>query len=1021
MHNLPKFSIHNYQFVIIVFAVLLIMGINSFLTMPRTEDPPVATPGAIVTIVYPGANPNDMEELVVNRLEEKINGLENIEEIRSTMGDGFAMINISFEYGSYDFDKKFDEVVQQVNTAKNDLPSGIRDIGFRKKTTTDTKILQLAMTSGSASFAEMKKQAEILSRELEVIRGIKATEIAAVPDQQVKINMDSEKMMQMGITADAIINAIYANNQNIPGGEVVIGTKSFNIKTSGSYQNLDEIRNTVVGAYQGQLIYLKNVAEVSFDNAPNNYMARFNQQRSIFISAEQKAGMNVLEIIDEAHETIEKFSRIMPENMEIHYVHNQAESVKKSVNGFISNLVQGILVVGLVVMLAIGFRSSMVVIIAIPASILIGLGFVDLAGFGLQSVSIAALVIALGLLVDNSIVVIENAERYMQQGLNSRDAAIKGTSQVAIAITSSTLTTLAAFLPIALLPDAAGEYIRSLPVTVVATLSASLLMALTVSPLLLSKIIKTNPKRKPNERKLQKLLKRFIEGPYRKILHYSLHHTRIILFSAFGLFVASIIILKFFVGVSFFPKAQNPKFMITATLPQGSSLEASNQVAQYVESVLDTLPAISHFTTNVGHGNPKVYFNYFPRENAKNFAEFYVVLNRYDEKEFTQLIKNLRVTFENYAGADILVKEFQQGLPVKFPIEIVLYGNELETLMRTSEDFERIFATVPGIINTTNELEGNRTDLYVNINKDKAAMLGVPVSTIDKTIRLAMNGITVSQYRTPDGEEYDIVLQLPVDERAAYKDFEGIYVPSLSGRQIPLSQLAHIEFTLSPSLITHYNLRRSALIGADVATGYNTAEVTQALITELNKYEMPSGTNFLVAGESAKQSQTFGNLGMAAAVALLIILAILVLQFRSFSQPLIIFVAIPLALTGSFFALFLTGYSFSFTGFIGAVALIGIAINNAILLIDFTNELRREGKPLVEALMQAGQIRFTPIIITSFTTIGGLLPLTLQGGLFWGPLGWTIIGGLTLSTFMVLIVVPVLYKVVEKKAASGSI
>ncbi|MBT3801579.1 MAG: efflux RND transporter permease subunit, partial [Bacteroidetes bacterium] len=799
MNKLPKFAINNFQFVIIIFAVLLLWGLRAFNSMPRTEDPPAGQPGAIVTVVYPGANPSDMEELVINKIEEKVNELEDIQDIKSIAADGFALVNVTFNYGKYDFDDKYDDVVQQVNAVKTDLPDGIREINYRKKTTTDTKILQLALSSETVEYIKMKNTAEILEQKLEQVEGIMVVDIIAAPDKQVKIEINSDKMVNMGINIDNISNAINANNQNIPGGEVIMGENSFNVKTSGSYNSLDEIKNTVVGSAQGQLVYLKDVADVNLDYEYNKYQANFNGKRSIFITAEQKMGTNVLEIAENAHIVIDEFKEDLPAGMELNYVHDQSVSVSSSVNGFLMNLLQGIMLVGLVIMFAIGFKSSIIIMVAIPSSILIGLGFVDMAGFGLQNVSIAALVIALGLLVDNSIVVIENAERLLQKGYSSKKAAIEGTKQVAYPIITSTLTTLAAFIPIAMMPDAAGDYIKSLPVTVIATLSVSVILALTVSPLLMSKFVKPEKDGKPKEKKLQKVLKGFIQGPYKKALHYSLTHTRTVIIIAVLVFASSLVVLKLFVGSSFFPKAEKPMFMVQATLPKGKSLEETKKAAAFIESVLDTTSSVKQYAGNIGNGNPKVYFNTFPKENAKNFTEYYVVLNEYEAEEFNALVQSLRNTFDQYIAADIKVKEFQQGQPIQYPVEVVLMGDNVENLVKVSEDIRTILQNQEGVINVNNELEGMRTDLHVNINKDKASLMGVPVSTIDKTIRTALNGLTISQFRTSEGDEYDMILSLPIDNKAKIEDFDKIFLKSMSGEQIPLSQLARIEFATSPS------------------------------------------------------------------------------------------------------------------------------------------------------------------------------------------------------------------------------
>jgi len=543
----------------------------------------------------------------------------------------------------------------------------------------------------------------------------------------------------------------------------------------------------------------------------------------------------------------------------------------------------------------------------------------------------------------------------------------------------------------------------------------SVILALTVSPLLMAILFKRKKDTKHSENKLQKTLTRFISGPYRKILHFSLTHTKTVLAAVIILFLSAVFVFKFFVGSSFFPKAEKPLFMIQATLPKNKTIKETEKVAKYIESVLDTIPEVKKYASNVGNGNPKVHFNLFPRDNAKNYTEFFVELKEYELKAFEQLVSRLRSTFSDYTKAEIIIKELQAGQVIQYPVEIILNGDNIENLMKTANDVEAMMKKHPGIINVENELDGMRTDLYVNINKDKASMLGVPVSTIDKTIRTAMNGTTISQFNAPDGKEYDIQLSLPLADKAKIEDFDKIYIKSMIGEQIPLSQLARVEFAESPNKITRYNLSRSAVVGSSVASGYNTAEVTKEIEAQIKAYKMPPGVDYKVAGESAKQNDTFGGLGAAALIAMLIIFAILVFQFHSFTQPFIIFASIPFALIGSFYALFISGFDFSFTAFIGAIALIGIAINDAIIFIDFTNEERKQGKSIYEALMQAGQLRFTPILITSVTTIGGLLPLTLQGGLFWGPLGWVIIGGLSLSTLLILVIVPVLYKLMIKE------
>lgn len=1014
--RLPRIAINNYQFTIIMLLLLLIFGLNSFLTMPRGEDPPITVPGAQIIVIYPGANPLDMEQLVATPIEEAIIELSDIKKFNSGLYNGIASISVEFDNNT-DGDKKYDEVVQKINSIKHKLPENILSLDIRQFTINDVNIFQLAFTSATAEYRAMQKNAGKLKKIIEKVPGVRNVKILAAPDQEVRISLNPEKMALMNISIDQVGNAIKSNNANIPGGLIDIGNKSFNIKTSGSFNSLDEIKNTVVSFNMGKLIYLKDIADVDFLYEDNNYYARFNSTRSIWLTVTQKESTNIFDVSEIIKEKVSKFHKELPEDISLYTVFDQSVSVDKRINGFMSNLTQGIMLVGILILLAIGFRAAFIVILAIPFSILIGLGFIDILGFGLQQISIAGLVISLGLLVDNAIVVTENVARFMRLGYDRKEAAIRATSQIGWPVVSSTVTTLLAFIPIIMMKDKAGDFIQSLPVTVIATLTASLLIALTITPFLASKFIRVNGitgDKKKKKFDFQNSLKGFIEGPYRKILNFALRKNALIVFLVILVMGGSAAMLRF-VGLTFFPRAEKPQFMIHINTPSDTNLDKTDTVAMYVESVLDTVEDVKFHATNVGHGNPKVYYTDFPRSYSKSYAQIFVQLYEYDVDRFYALIQNLRDAFKNVHNAKIEVRDFKQGPPIAAPVIVKIVGENLDSLRNIAAGVEQIMLQAEGAINVDNQMKKPRTDLYININKDKANMLGIPVVEIDKTIRTCFSGATVSKYRDKEGEEYNIVLRLPFKEKLSVKDFDKVYVRSLSGKHIPLRQVADIEFSQVPMKISHYNAERCVSVTSDVERGYTVDEVTQEIINKLSKFQLPPDYDFVYEGEMESRQETFGGMGRAAIIALIAIFAVLVLQFRSFAQPLIIFTAIPLAVIGSIWALYITGMTFSFTALIGLISLIGIVINNSIILVDYTNILRREGKSVTDALQQAGEVRFTPIILTTLTTIGGLLPLTLLGGPMWAPMGWTIIGGLITSTALTLIVIPVLYKIFTKK------
>lgn len=1013
--NLPKLAIDNYQFTLIAFVFLLVMGIVSFVSMPRSEDPVMSVPQVGIVAVYPGASPKDMESQVVDIIEEGINELDDLKEIQTIIRDGAAFSEVEFEYG-VNTDDIFDEVQSKLNALTDELPD-LYDLRVIKFATTTVNIFQLALTSKTAPYKTLQQQAERIEKALAKINGIGKIEIVAYPEQEVRVALNPVKMTAMNISLDNVERAIQSSNANIPGGALKVSDKLFNIKTSGAYQQLDEIANTVVGSYEGKLIYLKNIASVYFDYEDERWSARLNGERCIFINIQQKKGYNIFSVAEPIKEKLAAFD--LPKDMELHYVFDQSEGVQERISGFLSNLIQGILLVGVIIFLTFGFRSASLVMLAVPFSIIIGLWVVDSLDYGMQQMSIAGLVVALGLLVDNSIAVLENIERFLTLGYSRKDAAIKATQQLVAPVASATLTTILAFIPIILMPDTVGEFIRALPITVIATLTASFIIAITLTPFLASRFLKETGGVAKKEPFVFRGLQRFVDGSYEKTLNWALRHKFLVIGISIAAFVSSLALFPL-IGVSFFPKAEKPQFRITISLPNGSNLDATDNAVQYVESVLEQTPEVKYYASNIGHGNPRLYYNMAEINYNNAFGEIFVRLHEYDVDGFYELLDRLRETFSTYSAAQIDVREFVQGPPSEAPVAIKIFGPDLEKLQVYAKQAEKIVQATPGAINVDNPIATNSTDLRFNINRDKAMLLGVPLFNIDKTIRTFLAGASAGKFRDLEAEEYEIILRYDFKDRFRLEDFEKISVQSLSGAFIPLRQLADIEFEEAPSQITHLDLERTATILADLDKGVQLDDVINAIKTELDQIEWEDGYSYTFKGDLESRNESFGGMGVAAAMALLLIFGVLVVQFKSFLQPMIIFSALPLAIIGSILALFLTGISFSFTAFIGLTSLIGIAINNSIILVDFANiSIKEEGLSVREAAIQSGKVRFIPIFLTTFTTILGLLPLTLAGGSMWAPMGWTIIGGLLTSTTFVLILVPILYQLFTKEAEQG--
>lgn len=1012
--RLPKIAIQNYQFVLILVALTLMTGIISYNTMERSEDPVTEFPIYVVTAIYPGTSPEDIEELVVDPLEEVINEVDDIVEIRTTIKEGIALIRIESTY-DVDFEEKYEELQQEIVSIRDELPEELAFFGFRQVSPLEVNILQVALHTENVDYGELLDLAENLEDDLSKVSGVRKVEIEAYPEEEIRVSLDFQRMANLNIPLAQVIGILQGNNANIPGGDLNGGDKSLNIKTSGGYKSIDEVANTVVSASpEGDVVYLKDIADVHFDYEDDQFIARYQKQNTIYVSVNQKENRNILDINEALQEKLTAFEENLPDGVKMTTVFVQAPAVAKRIDDFFVNLIQGVLLVGAVILLFLGFRSAAIVMTVIPTSIIIAIGALDMSGFGLQQISIAGLVIALGLLVDNGIVVIENINRFRKLGYSLKNAAIEGTSEVGWAIVSSTVTTLLAFFPLTQMKSGAGEFLKSLPIIVIYSLIASLILALSFTPLLASIFLKKDKNEedtvKPKKANLiQRFINFLINQLYRPTLKFSLKMPLLVIIASIAVFVGSLTLFPL-VGVSLFPTADKPLLLIDIDAPEGTNLNKTMEAAMFVESVLDTTSLVKDYTTNVGHGNPKIYYNRQPENYKKSHAQMMVNLNKWEYESFYELINNLRTVFKEYPGAKITVDELKNGPPYEAPVAIRVIGENFDTLRVLSEKLEKVIQETEGTINVDNPASIEKIDLKVNINKDKAGLIGLPIRDVDLAVRAGLTGIKVTDITTESGDKYPLIVRLPFEDKIKLGDFGRIYIPTVNGVQVPLSQVASVELEGVATQILHFNLDRNNTVTAGVKDGYNVNEVTLEIMSKLEEIELPKGYEFYIAGEFEAQQSSFGNLGQILVVALVGIFAVLVLQFKSFVQPLIVFAAIPLAFMGSIFALFLTGWTFSFFAFVGFTSLVGIVINNSIILVDYTNQLVAKGMSIKEAIFEACETRFTPIILTTLTTILGLLPLTMTASGLWTPLGWTIIGGMISSTFLTLLIVPILYK-----------
>jgi len=1001
--QLPVLAIRNHQLTWLVGAILILLGLVSFFTMPRAEDPQLDFPMSNIIVVNPGTTPSDMESLVVDPLEEVLNELEDVQEIKANIEDGLAKIHIEFLYGS-DADEKYDDVQAAVNGIRDQLPSGIVKLEINKISPNEVGILQLAMSSDSGDFSQLRQVSELLENRIEQVAGVKRVDIDAQAKLEVQILLQPAKLHALGLSLEQVQQSINSASLNIPGGHVHGGDRRFSVLTSGDFESLEEIKSTVISSANGKPIYLRNIATVSIKDGLPSYRAFYNEKNTVILSVVQRNGSNIFNVTEQVNGVVDVFKAELPQEISLYTIIDQSISVDNRVTGFFVNLIQGLLLVALASLLVLGRGPSFVVVTAIPVSIFIAIGWLDLSGFALQQMSIVGLVIALGLLVDNAIVVTENVLRYKRQGMDSKQAAEKGASRVGMAILSGTLTTVLSFVPMLLMQNGSGQFIRSMPVTVVLTLLASLLVALTLTPLLSSLLKNKNV----SETKMQKRLDGLAERQYSQSLSWALHHPKRILAIAFSVFFIAFMLFPF-IGVSLFPKAEKPLVLINLDLPEGASFYQSQAAALAAERVVRQEEFVEDVMVNVGRGNPQVYYNVSPDRQTPNFAQLMVKLKEGKLNVVEPFIDDLRGKLNQYPGVKVSIKEFNQGPPSEAPVAIRVMGEDWAGIRQGADLVEGIMRQTSGTVNIDNAIGKHKIDLKLNINRDKASMLALPINQIDQNIRAALVGLPMGIYKDARGDDFTILLKSSDTDQPELTAFDTLMLRSQSGVMVPLKQVANVTLETNMPSFQHHNMQRTATITSDVKPGFNTAEVTDEVLEGINGITLPKGISISVGGEEENREESFGGMAKALIVAMLGIFSVLVIQFRSFKQPLIVFSAIPFAATGAFFALFITGYTFSFTAFVGLTSLVGIVVNNAIILIDYANQKLLEGEDKLTAIMGAAKTRMTPILLTTVTTIGGLLPLTLSGSSMWSPMGWAIIGGLLVSTLLTLFVVPVLY------------
>ena len=1010
--NLTRFAVSNRQFTLVALIGLVALGLASLATMPRGEDPPYRAPTYVLVAVFPGASTQDMEKLVVKPLEKRLLNLENLKEIATSIREGVALLQVDYLYG-VNIDDKFQELTREVAAARSDLPANLQRLEVRKASSSNVKIFQFALVGDGVPDRDLKVWSDGLKDKLSPLKSLKSVDVWAVDDPEIRVDLDPARLAALHLSADRVAAAIQKNNVVQPAGAVGSGTLKVDAKTTGELTSMNDLGATLVSTDGRSSLRLDDVAALSEGPPPASWLARIDGRRAAWITVAMHDGQNIEAVRDQVMPLVTAWQKTLPPGLKLETVFDQPAGVSDRLERFLKDFLLALALV-LLTLLPLGFRASVVVTVAIPVSLAIGVTLMNLLGYTINQLSIVGMIVALGILVDDSIVVVENTERWLREGHPKPTAILGAPRQITLAITGVTALLVLAFLPLLFLPAGSGDFIRSLPVAVVACVLASLLVALTVVPFLNQILLKEKPHARGNL--LYRLFDKWLIQGTEPLVQFALRRPVFTLVVGLGLAVASLGLMPV-IGSSLFPASEKAMFLVNVNLPEGSRLEATDAMTARVEALLIGKPGIASVAANVGHDNPQVYYNVASGDDAENRGQVLVQLSRHDIGFKRQTIAELRSEVARWPGAKIEVKEFEQGPPVDAPVAFRLASEDLAALDAAADKVAGLLQATPGTLYVSNPMAVKPLEVRITVNAERAGSLGLTALDVGRSVRLAVGGQIVGYLKTDgDGDDKPIRLTFGSPDRLPGPDtFARVFVPLPSGAQVPLSQLATLSFESGVSQIHHVDGKRTAAVGAFVAPGYNVQKVNAGVVARLAGLDLGPGVTWTVAGEAKSGSESFGGLGTVILIAVFGFIGVLVLEFRSFRSLLIVLSIVPLGFVGALGMLWAFGETFSFTATVGFIALTGIEIKNSLLLVDFANELRRGGMELDEAVRTAGRMRFLPILLTSMTAIGGLLPLVLEYSPLYSPLAMVLIGGIASSTVLARFVTPAVYKLVSPK------
>jgi CzcA family heavy metal efflux pump len=1011
--------------VIALLVIIVIAGVYCYASLPRESFPDITIPYVFVTTNYEGVAPEDMEQLITIPIERKLKGIDNVEEIRSTSAEGSSTVAIKF-LPEVDLDDAVQKVRDKVDQAKNDLPADLADDPIIKEVNfSDMPVIRVVL-SGPLSLRRLQNLAEDLQDEIESITGVLEARISGGLEREIHVEFDMDRVGAYNVPFSSIINSVTRGNVNMPGGSMDIGEAKYLVRVPEDFKHPSEIFSIVAFVRDGMPVYLRDVAFIRDAFKDPLTRSRINQEKSVTIAVSKRSGENIVRVTDEVKRIVEQMRPQLPQTLKLDLTADMSQDVRLMVADLENNIISGLILVLCVILLFIGGQSAIFVALAIPYSMFIT--FALLTGFDvtLNMVVLFSLILALGMLVDNGIVIVENIYRHMQQGKTRQEAARIGADQVAWPVITSTLTTLGAFSPMMFWPGIMGQFMGYLPMTLIMALSASLFVALVINPVLSAryqKVKTAKPRKKKDTR--EPLVKRF----YLSILRWCLRHRWVVILSSFVMLIASIAAFNMFgKGTEFFPQTEPKRAYVNIKAPEGTNLDTSDKLVAQAEKIVSEYEDIRYVISNIGamggdpfsQGGTGTHIN----RVVLDFKDFH---DR--SRSSSEIVDEVRQkALASIKGAEVQVEKEEEGPPTGMPISIEISGEDILMLGDLAGKVRKLIRDIPGLVDLKDNFVKGKPEIRVQVDKEKAALMGLDTFTIAYTVKAAINGVKAGVYREGK-DEYDIIARLPERDRRSIESLKRITVSGPRGEPIPLTTLAKVELGSGIGAIMRLDQKRVVTITGDVS-GRLANDIIKDIDTRLQQsIKWPRGYTYRFSGEQEEQAKAQAFLGKAFFAAIAIILLILLTQFNSFITPFIILTSVILSLVGVFIGLLVTGTAFGIimTG-IGVISLAGVVVNNAIVLIDYYNQLMERGLESFEALMRAGSVRFRPVMLTAITTILGLLPMATgisfdfrkmafdiggESSQWWGPMAVAVIFGLGFATLLTLIVVPVLCSLVN--------